>query len=322
MMVRSIVLRVAGLGFVERIVKKSFLFRPLLKRFIAGDSLDHGMAASEALLERGFMVSLDLLGENVASLDEVARAKASYIEMLHRVAKSPHFRPYELSADSPPKYSQVESLNISIKLTQCGFDQSDELALNNYREVLAIARDYRTFVRVDMEGSPYTERTVKIIEDVIGEFPNSGTVLQAYMFRTPDDLSRLMKLGARIRLVKGAYFEPANLAYPSKADVDKSYVELAKKMLREAHYSAIATHDPRILEELKSFVRESKIDLNSFEFQMIYGIRRDLQDALLSEGFRVRVYVPFGKSWYPYFSRRLAERPANMWFIFKSLFKG
>lgn len=322
MLIRSLVLKVAGWGWMESLVRKSFLFKPLVSRFIAGDTLADGMKASEDLLSRGFYVSLDLLGENVSTKEESDSAKASYIEMLHAIAKSNYFKPYKLSNSKPPLYEEIEPINISIKLTQCGFDLSDEVAESNYREVLAIAKEYQTFVRVDMEGSPYTERTVALIERVLPEFPNAGTVLQAYLHRTPSDLDRMMAMKARVRMVKGAYFEPATIAFPAKATVDQKYVELSKQMLKEAHYPAIASHDEAILRELIAYVNQEKISKDSFEFQMIYGIRRDLQDWLIKEGFRVRIYVPFGDSWYPYFSRRLAERPANMWFIFKSLFKG
>lgn len=321
MFMRSLVLKVAGWSFTERTVRHSFLFRPLVKRFVAGDTLEEGMQASEALMDRGFLISLDLLGENVHSVAEANAAKEAYIEMLHRVKQSKHYKPYVLGGERPPVYTEIESLNISIKLTQCGFDQSDELTESNLREVLTIARDHNNFVRIDMEGSDYTERTVAIIEKMADEFPNVGTVLQAYLFRTQSDLDRLMARGLRLRMVKGAYLEPPTVAEPSKAKVDEDYIRFAKQMLKQANYPAIATHDPKVLAELKQFIEAEKIDRESFEFQMIYGVRRDLQDQLLAEGYRVRIYVPFGDSWYPYFSRRLAERPANMWFIFKSLFR-
>lgn len=321
MLSRSVVLRITGWKFIENLVRKSFLFRPLVRRFVAGDTLAEGLAASHELMKRGFLISLDLLGENVATVDEAESAKSVYIEMLREIEKSPHFQGYELEGEGP-RFKQIETLNISIKLTQCGFDQSDELAEKNYRDVLEVAKESNNFVRVDMEGSPYTERTIAIMERVHDDFPNCGTVLQSYLYRTQDDLNRLMARGMRLRMVKGAYLEPATVAHPRKPTVDAEYVKFAKQMLRGGNYPAIASHDAKILEELKAFIEAEQIDRSSFEFQMIYGVRRDLQDQLLAEGYRVRIYVPFGDSWYPYFTRRLAERPANMWFIFKSLFKG
>jgi len=309
---RSLVLKVAAFGPIEKLVRKSFLFRKLVRRFVAGDTLEEALVASDALLSQGYYVSLDLLGENVKSEEEALRAKNMYIDMLEAIASRPTTK---LEA---PK----EACNISIKLTQCGFDQDDEFAEKNFREVLAAADRHGNFVRVDMEASEYTERTLAMIERVWPDFKNTGTVLQTYLYRTPDDLERMMKLGVRLRLVKGAYLEPATVAFPDKRKVDEAYVTLAKQMLLGAHYPAIATHDEKIINALIAFIEEQQIPRERFEFQMIYGVRRDLQERLRKLGYGMRIYVPFGESWYPYFSRRLAERPANMFFILKSLFKG
>lgn len=266
------------------------------------------MKASQALLDRGFNVTLDNLGENTSTETEALQAKSTYIQMLDRIG---HQKP-----------EPIEKCNISIKLTQCGLDLGVEYAERNYRDVLSAAQQYDNFVRVDMEGSAYTERTIQIMERVLPDFKNTGTVLQSYLLRTDDDVQKMIDLKARVRMVKGAYLEPASVAYQSKKDVDAAFVRQSKRLLAEAPYPAIATHDERIVNELNAFAAEKKIDRAGFEYQMLYGIRRDLQDRLKSEGYKVRVYVPFGDSWYPYFTRRLAERPANAFFMFRSLFKG
>lgn len=302
---RAIILKTAALPWVERLVRKSALFRPLVSRFIAGDTLAEAIHASEQLCERGIATSLDYLGENVKSVQEAQAARDAYIEIAKAIAAHP----------------QRDMMNISIKLTQCGFDQGDDLAEKHYRELLEACKPANTFVRIDMEDTRYTERTVAMLERVFPDYPNTGTVLQSYLYRSIDDLKRVIKLGARVRIVKGAYLEPKEHAYPSKADVDKKYVEMAKLALKEANYPAMATHDTAIIDELKAFIAAEKIDPASFEWQMIYGIRRDLQQSLKDEGFNMRVYIPYGDQWYPYFMRRLAERPANGLFFLKSLFK-
>ncbi len=312
MLGRALILRTSALPFVEKMVRNSFVFRPLVHRFIAGDVLAESLEVSKGLLEHGLKVSLDYLGENTKSKEEALQAKATYIAMLrdiHRVAP-------KTSEDS------VEPLNISIKLTQCGLDQGDDFAEENFREVLDVARETNNFVRVDMEASEYTERTVAMMERVLPDYPNTGTVLQSYLYRTDEDLERVIKLGGRIRLVKGAYLEPAEVAYPEKAKVDEAYMRQADRLLEAANYPAIATHDEHIIDHVKQFAKSRAISPDRFEFQMLYGIRRDLQNSLHEQGYNVRVYVPFGDKWYPYFTRRLAERPANAGFILKSLFKG
>lgn len=307
MLSRTLVLKVASWSLVEYIVRRTFLFRGLVRRFIAGETLDDVLPVCEELVERGFSTSLDLLGENVKTIEAAAAAKDAYIEMLRRIGQS----------SCRPK------TNISIKLTQCGFDQGDELTEAHYREVLAAAREMDDcFVRVDMESSAYTDRTLKLVLKVWPEFKNTGTVLQSALYRTPQDAQLLIDSGIRVRLVKGAYLEPERVAYQDKEKVDEAFVDVAKKLLLEGNYPAIATHDEAIVDTLLAFAKENGIDPSRFEFQMLNGIRRDLQERLRADGYNVRVYVPFGESWYPYFSRRLAERPANMLFILKSLFKG
>lgn len=300
---RALILKTASLPPVRSLVTRSFVFRPLVNRFIAGDTLEEAMEVTEALCDQGLLATLDCLGENTTSLEEAIAARDTYIAMLRRIDRRRH----------------KERINISIKLTQCGLDLGDDVAERNLREVLAVAKELGNFVRVDMESSAYTERTIAMIERVFPDFGNTGTVLQSYLYRTPDDARRLIALGSRVRLVKGAYLEPPSVAYRSKAKVDEMFIEVAKTLMREGHYPALATHDERIIRHLKEWAREEGIDKSRFEWQMLYGVRRDLQASLRDEGYNVRVYVPFGDRWYPYFTRRLAERPANTLFIMKAL---
>ena len=324
---RTLILKVATLRPVESLVRKSFLFRPLVSRFIAGDALEEAIKASEELLAKGIRITLDYLGENTHSEAEALEAKATYATMLRRIAEvqavKDHIRDHGTAYPTGRiTSSNVEPLNISIKLTQCGLDQGEAFAEQNYRDVLAIAAESGNFVRIDMEASEYTERTMQMIDRVRGDNPNTGTVLQSYLHRNDQDVETVIKWQTRTRLVKGAYLEPSTVAYPEKSKVDEAYVRQAKKLLLEGNYPAIASQDETIINELLAFVNEKGIDKSSFEFQMLYGIRRDLQDSLVKQGYNVRVYVPFGDAWYPYFTRRLAERPANTLFIVKAMFKG
>jgi proline dehydrogenase len=316
---RTLILKTSSLPPVERLVRKSFLFRPVVKRFIAGDTLEEAMEAGVALLRRGFTVSLDYLGENTSTPDEAKEAKCTYVRMLEEI--SSRLERLKGEAGALPR-CEHEPLNISIKLTQCGLDMGDEFAEQHYREVLRVAKDHGNFVRVDMESSAYTQRTLDIVERVWKDFQNTGTVLQSYLHRTDEDVEAVIRLGARVRLVKGAYLEPESVAYQAKSKVDEQYVKQAKRLMEAANYPAIATQDEAIIRTLNAYAKEQGIDKSRFEYQMLYGIRRDLQEGLLEQGYNVRVYVPFGDSWYPYFTRRLAERPANTLFILKSMFRG
>ncbi len=305
MLFRTLTLKAAGLPIVRQSVRRSRSFQGLVSRFIAGETLEEALKVAEGLAEEGFLVSLDLLGENVATETEALASLESYQELLRSIKGSPH----------------ADRVNISIKLTALGLDQSVEFAEANLRSLLTAAALSHTFVRVDMEGADYTERTVSMLERVFKDFQNTGTVLQSYMYRTDTDIERLIRLGCRIRLVKGAYLEPSSIAYQDKSKVDDQFVLQAMKLMKRAKYPAIATHDEGIINHLVDFAIEERIDQKLFEWQMLYGIRRDLQARLRDEGFNVRVYVPFGAAWYPYFSRRLAERPANLGFIAKSLLR-
>ncbi len=337
MLARNLVLKTAALGPVERMVRGSRLFRPLVSRFIAGDDLEEAIGASEALLAKDLLVTLDYLGENTHSEAEALAAKATYLQMLDRISLVPAVKAFAegggartdggmpnvyapTSVVAPPP--SMEPLNISIKLTQCGLDQGEAFAEGNYREVVRRAAEKGTFVRIDMEASEYTQRTMEIVTRVFKDHPNTGTVLQSYLYRTEDDIEKMIELGARVRLVKGAYLEPEAVAFPNKLDVDEAFVKQGKRLLSAGFYPALATHDEDAIKEFNRHAEAEKIDKSRFEYQMLYGIRRDLQDSLRKQGYNVRVYVPFGDAWYPYFTRRLAERPANAFFILKSLFKG
>lgn len=303
---RSLILKVSNLNWFKKFMRESKMVKPLVHRFVAGESLEDALTAAEALAEQGFNVSLDLLGENVATELEAEAARDAYIEVIHRIAQSPH----------------KDRINISIKLTALGFDQGDEVAERNYRALLTEAKPHNIFVRADMEGSAYTERTVEMVERVHTDFPGlTGTVLQAYLYRTESDLKNLASQNIRLRWVKGAYLEPPEVAFPLKATVDQKYLEGGKYILENGNYPAIASQDQTIIEQLKAYAKEKDIAPARFEWQMLYGIRRDLQQSLKDEGYNVRVYIPYGEAWYPYFTRRLAERPANLFFILKSFFR-
>lgn len=306
MLSRAFVLRVSGWGWVERMVRRSFLFRPMVRRFIAGDSLEPALEQCKKLLDAGFKVTLDYLGENADSEAASIAAKDAYIQMLRRIR--------EVFPD--------QDINISIKLTQCGLDLGDDFAEKQFLEVLDVASECSNFVRVDMESSTYTERTLNILCRAFETRQNTGTVLQSYLYRTPEDVERLIGVGMRVRMVKGAYLEPEAVAFPEKSKVDDAYITLSKRLLESGNYPAIATHDEKIINVLTAFAKDQNIAQSRYEFQMLYGIRRDLQERLRKEGYGVRIYVPFGDQWYPYFTRRLAERPANFFFILRSLFKG
>ncbi len=329
MLSRALILRASSLSPVERMVKRSRLFRSVVNRFIAGDTLESSLEACKPLLEKRIRITLDYLGENTSSQEEANQAVATYSQMLEAVAKFPLTSPanganpaLKPCATLEPTLNPSEPMNISIKLTQCGLDQGEEFCEHNLRGVLWRAEEHKNFVRIDMESSAYTERTMAMFERVFLDYKNVGVVLQSYLFRNDEDVQRIIDLQARCRLVKGAYLEPESVAYKDKSKVDEAYVRQAKLLLSKGFYPAIATQDEKIIQELKAYVKQENIDPSRFEFQMLYGIRRDIQESLVQDGFNVRVYVPFGDSWYPYFSRRLAERPANVLFILKALMKG
>jgi proline dehydrogenase len=284
--------------------ERSAVGRKLSSRFVAGMTVEESLKAAEAVNREGIAVSLDSLGESVL---DVAQAEAS-AAIYHRLI------------------GEIESrglkANVSVKLTQMGMDLDPGLAERIVGELVEHADAADTFVRIDMEGAEYTEATIAMTERLHARFPGRvGTVLQAYLFRTAEDAKRLVSEGIRIRLCKGAYKEPAEIAFPDKADVDRNYVELMLYLATSGVFCGMATHDEAIVERMCREVEEKKLDKGLFEFQMLYGIRRDLQRKLAAQGYGVRVYIPFGAEWYPYFMRRLAERPANVLFLAKNFFK-
>ena len=275
----------------------------LSTRFVAGETLDEALAVSRRLNAEGITVTLDHLGESVTSLEEAATARDVYVRTLSAIHDS-----------------GVRG-NVSLKLTQFGLDFSCDQCLANVEQLVRCADSLGSFVRVDMESSEYTDRTLDLVENLHSKYPRVGVVIQAYLFRSKTDVERLCAGRIRVRLCKGAYLEPHSVAFARKADVDRNFIELMRLLLDRGEYPAIATHDPKMIEATKAYVNEKKISRDAFEFQMLYGIRRDLQRQLIAEGYRLRLYVPFGKAWYPYYMRRLAERPANVLFIVRNLFR-
>jgi proline dehydrogenase len=278
-------------------------------RFVAGMSVEEALAACRRVNQEGIAVSLDSLGESVATEPEAQKSAAIYHQLLDAIQE------------------RGLNANVSVKLSQVGMDFDPALAERIVGEMVEHAAAAKSFVRIDMEGSPYTEATIAMTERLSAKFPGAvGTVLQAYLFRTEADVERLLGQGIRIRLCKGAYKEAPEIAFPAKSDVDANYVKLMKRVATFSNngkgvFCGIATHDEAIVDQMRAFVHENNIDKHAFEFQMLYGVRRDLQRKLAAEGFGVRVYIPFGPEWYPYFMRRLAERPANVLFLAKNFFK-
>ena len=272
------------------------------RRFIAGETIEEAIEAVADLPGKGLTLTLDYLGESVASADAAAAAAADYLGIIDKIVASGIER------------------NISLKLTQLGLDVDHATAVDNMRRILEPADANGFFVRIDMENSPYTDATISILETLrqLGH-TSIGTVIQTCLKRSEADIRRLNALGVRVRLVKGAYKEPRTVAYQQKSEVDAAFVNLMRLLMDEGTYPAIATHDPIMIETAKAYAKSQGYANDRFEFQMLYGIRRDLQAALVAQGYRVRVYVPFGKQWYPYFMRRLGERPANVAFVLKGI---
>jgi len=283
--------------------------RKMSGRFVAGMSVEEALAACQRVNHEGIAVSLDSLGESVTTESEAQKSADIYHQLLDAIE------------------ARKLNANVSVKLSQVGMDFDPALAERIVGEMVEHAAAVHSFVRIDMEGSPYTEATIAMTERLSAKFPGAvGTVLQAYLFRTEADTERLLGQGIRIRLCKGAYKEGPEVAFPAKSDVDANYVKLMKRMVTFSNngkgvFCGIATHDEAIVDQMRAFVRENNIEKHAFEFQMLYGVRRDLQRKLAADGFGVRVYIPFGPEWYPYFMRRLAERPANVLFLAKNFFK-
>lgn len=303
MLLRDLMLWLASNDMIEQFAVHSRLAHPLARRFVAGERLEEALAVVRKLNGRGALVTLDYLGENVTSEEEARHVVDTYTKLLHAIRE------------------QALNCNVSLKLTALGLAVSRELCEDNLRRIVQVAGECDNFVRIDMEGSDYTGTTLEIFEELYCRQGNRnvGIVLQSYLYRTSDDVERAIQLQARVRLCKGAYQEGPEVAFPKKADVDRNYVSLGRRLVCDGNYPGLATHDQRIIEWIKRFAQAERIDPARFEFQMLYGVRRDLQEQLSAEGYNVRVYVPFGEAWYPYLMRRLAERPANLFFILRAL---
>jgi len=304
-MLRSALLYLSDQQQIFKFVRNNRVAKSFANRFVAGETVDTALAAVARLNARGITASLDLLGESVHNEAEARAAGEAYINMLDRI------------------HGQRADANVSVKLTAMGLDISEDLCVANMQKILQRARDCASFVRIDMESSEYTQRTLDLFEQRL--YPayreNVGIVLQSYLYRTFADVERAISMKARVRLCKGAYKEPETVAFPDKKDVDANYVRCMHELMLKGNYPGIATHDEAIIREAKRFAKANDVAPDRYEFQMLYGVRRDLQDRLVREGYRMRVYVPFGTQWYPYLMRRLAERPANVAFLTGNVFK-
>jgi proline dehydrogenase len=300
-MLRSTLLHLSEQRWLRNWMENSSTSRKMTSRFVAGSSLSDGIQVLKNLSKDKILGSLDYLGENVKNLEEALQSRDSYLAALHQI------------------HSEQLPATVSLKLTQFGLDLSETACLDNVAALLSCARDIGTRVEIDMESTVYTDRTLAVVKEMQARFPGHvRAVIQAYLFRSEADIKALSALGIPVRLCKGAYREPANAAYPAKADVDQNYVHLMRLLFSEGNYPAIASHDESIIQSALRHIQEQNIDPARFEFQMLYGIRRDLQRQLVQKGFRLRLYVPYGNAWYPYFMRRLAERPANLLFLAKN----
>jgi proline dehydrogenase len=284
-------------------METSTLAQKFSARFIAGSTLEQALTVCRELNADAIAVTLDVLGESVSSAAEAGAARDAYLRTVSAI--------HEKNLQG----------NVSLKLTQFGMDVSADLCRANVDQLVEKASALNGFVRIDMESSEYTDRTLSLVCDLHAKYRTVGTVIQAYLYRSKKDIEMLNSRGIRVRLCKGAYLEPESVAFPQKAQVDANYIELMQLLLDHGTYPAIATHDEKMIAATKAHAAAHNISRDAFEFQMLYGIRRDLQRQLAKEGFRVRVYVPFGQAWYPYYMRRLAERPANVLFILRNMFK-
>jgi proline dehydrogenase len=272
-------------------------------RFVAGETLDEAIAAARVCNHQGMLVSLDYLGENVATAADAQRARDAYLQVFDKIS------------------AEKLNANVSCKLTQLGLDISAEFCEGQLMSIVERAAAYGNFLRVDMEGSLYTARTIDVVKRVRTQNPAVGTVIQSYLYRSKQDVNDLLAYGCRIRLCKGAYKEPPEVALPRKQDVDANYVKLMQILLSSGFYHGIATHDPKMIAATIRHAAKEKISKDDFEFQMLYGVRTDLQRQLVHDGFRLRIYIPYGQDWFPYFMRRLAERPANLAFFVRNFFR-
>lgn len=280
----------------------------LASRFVAGESLQETLPVVHQLHERGMYVALDLLGEYVTDREVAAAGRDAYIDLVHTIARE--------------RESRRIHANVSIKLSMMGQKIDEDFCLANLRRLLAAARDHDVFIRLDMEGSDVTESTLALFEDVYPDYPDHvGIVLQAYLKRTAADVDRMCEIDARVRMCKGAYKEPPAIAYQDMSVIRERFMDYTRRLIEHGRYPAIATHDERLISATKDYVQARGIDRRRFEFQMLYGIRPDTQQQLVREGYNMRIYLPYGREWLPYFSRRLRERKENIWFVLRNLFR-
>jgi proline dehydrogenase len=284
---------VLGFEFAQRVSR----------RFVSGETQEEAVRVVKELNQKGFIATLDRLGENVTNREEAAQAADDYISLLDKIQEK-----------------GINS-NVSCKLTQMGLDLDFDFCLNNVRRIVEKAKQYKNFVRIDMEDSPRTDKTLQICYALHKEYPDVGAVIQSYLYRSEEDVRKLLEQKIRIRLCKGAYKEPKTEAFQRKKDVDYNYIKLMKRMLKSGIYHGIATHDDKMIKATIEFAKKENIDKADFEFQLLYGIRRELQEELVKQGYNVRIYTPYGDQWYPYFMRRMAERPANLFFVAKNFFR-
>lgn len=302
-MIRSTLLKLSESKSFAHWVTSNRTTRRMSHRFVAGEELEEAIAAARECNDQGMMVSLDYLGENVATTADAQRARDAYLEVFDRIA------------------SENLNANVSCKLTQLGLDMSVDFCEGQVLSIVERAASCGNFLRVDMEGSLYTERTIDVVKRVRSKNPAIGTVIQSYLYRSEQDVQDLLEYGCRMRLCKGAYQEPPEVAFPKKQDVDANYLKLMRMLVPSGIYHGIATHDPRMIAATIRCAAEKKVSKEDFEFQMLYGVRTDLQRRLVRDGFRVRIYIPYGRDWFPYFMRRLAERPANVGFLVRNFFR-
>jgi proline dehydrogenase len=301
-MFKGTLLYLANRRPVYRLVMRHDLLRGIAQRYVAGEELADGVVVAQTLNTQGMLTSLDHLGESVTNAAEARRSVTAYLDALEAIASE-----------------QVEG-NVSLKLTQLGLDLSREMCVAHLRKILERARELDTFVRIDMESSAYTQRTLEVHQELWNEgFSNVGIVLQSALYRTAADVERAIEMGVRVRLCKGAYLEPRSVAYRDKASVDANYARLLERLLAKGVMPAIATHDERLIRLAQDIATREGLSAEQFDFEMLFGVRRDLQFRLVREGYRVRIYLPYGREWYPYLIRRLAERPANLGFFLRTM---
>lgn len=304
-MLRSIFISLSKSGTLRSFAMKNALAQKAARRFVSGLTLDEALGAVRELNAKGILVTMDFLGESVTTKPEALASADEAIRIL--------------------EFIQAKGIqgNVSVKLTQLGLELGQEFCRDNVARIVDKAKALENFVRIDMEDTPATDRTLEIFNAMLDRVGPShvGIVLQSYLYRTAKDTAEVLDRGGRIRLCKGAYKEPSSVAFPRKRDVNANYVKVMRQMLDSGIYHGIATHDEAMIRETKAYAEQKKIDRKAFEFQMLFGIRRDLQEQLVRDGYNVRVYVPYGDQWYPYYMRRMAERPANVLFILKNYFR-